>query len=128
MTIETETTAAQLLQELAAKGITVAISPERSNRLRYFPKAAMTDELIARLRSHKANILILLQRSQEPQATSPCDDLPADVADWPEHWRYLYEERAAIMNRDYYGSLSREDADQRAETIVRAAYRVQNRA
>ena len=71
MTIETETSAAELLQELAAKGINMTISPERPNRLRYSPKAAMTGELIARVRSQKADLLILLHESEEPQAATP---------------------------------------------------------
>ena len=120
MTIETEISAAELPQEFAAKGIYVTISPERPDRLRYFPKAAMTDELIARLKSHKADLLILLQESQ---ATNRCDNLPADVNDWPEDWRYVYEERAAIM--EYDGNLTRQEAEQWAETIVRAAHNLQ---
>lgn len=54
------------------------------------------------------------------------DDLPADVTDWPEDWLYVYEERAAIM--EYDGHLTRQEAEQWAETIARAAYSVQNRA
>lgn len=125
MTIETETFAAELLQELAAKGINMMISPERPNRLRYSPKAAMTGELIARLKLYKANLLVLLQESGEQQVGSPCDDLPADVNDWPEDWRYRYDERAGIMEFD--GDLTRQQAETRAETITRAVYRAHER-
>ena len=47
-------------------------------------------------------------------------ELPASIDDWPEDWREEYEERAAIM--EYDGGLQREQAEQWAETIVRAAY------
>ena len=49
-------------------------------------------------------------------------ELPVDLNDWPEDWYEEYLERAAIMEFD--GNLAREEADQWAETIVRAAYRV----
>ena len=49
-------------------------------------------------------------------------ELPEEVADWPEDWLEEYEERAAIM--EYDGSLARQEAEQWAETIVRAAYRL----
>lgn len=106
-------------------GISVTISPERPDCLRYSPKSAMTNELLARLKSHKANILILLQESNVPEATSQCDDLPPNVNDWPEDWRYVYEERAGIM--EYDGNLTRQEAEQRAETIARAAYSVRDK-
>jgi hypothetical protein len=51
-------------------------------------------------------------------------ELPSDVRDWPEDWREEFEERAAIM--EYDGMLSRPEAEQWAETIVRAAYQVNN--
>jgi hypothetical protein len=49
-------------------------------------------------------------------------ELPARVEDWPEAWREEFEERAAIM--EYDGMMSRPEAQQWAQTIVRAAYRV----
>lgn len=49
-------------------------------------------------------------------------DLPSNIADWPEEWREEFEERAAIMEFD--GNLDCEEAEQWAETIVRAAYRL----
>lgn len=53
-------------------------------------------------------------------------DLPAEIEDWPDDWRYVYEERAAIM--EYDGNLSRPEAEQWAETIARAAYDANNNA
>ena len=44
--------------------------------------------------------------------------LPDDVNDWPEDWQDEFEERAAIM--EYDGNLSRDEAEQWAETIIRA--------
>jgi hypothetical protein len=53
-------------------------------------------------------------------------DLPGDIADWPKEWVEEFEERAGIMEFD--GMLSRTEAEEGAETIVRAAYRVHHRA
>jgi len=53
------------------------------------------------------------------------DELPATVNDWPEDWRDEYEERAGIMEFD--GNLSRQEAEQWAETIVRAAFKVRQK-
>ncbi len=50
-------------------------------------------------------------------------DLPTNIADWPEDWREVFEERAGIM--EYDGYLSRDEAEQWAETIVRAAYKLE---
>ena len=52
------------------------------------------------------------------------DELPMDIDDWPEDWRDEFEERAAIMDKEFYGSLDQEDSEQWAETIVRALYRL----
>ena len=52
------------------------------------------------------------------------DELPDNIADWPDDWRDEFEERAAIMEFD--GHLRREEAEQWAETIVRAAYELRN--
>ena len=60
----------------------------------------------------------------KPPLPAETDELPANIADWPEDWREEYEERAAIMDKEYYGSLSREAAEAWAETIVRAYYRL----
>ncbi len=46
--------------------------------------------------------------------------LPADISKWPAEYRYLYEERAGIM--EYDGGLSRADAEARAQVIVRDTY------
>ena len=54
------------------------------------------------------------------------DDLAPNPDDWPDDWRYVYEERAAIMEFD--GNLNRQDAEQWAETIVRAAYKLRHNA
>ena len=52
-------------------------------------------------------------------------ELPSDMDDWPEDWREVYEERAAIM--EYDGNMPRPQAEQWTETIVRAAYQVKER-
>ncbi|MBN1320527.1 MAG: hypothetical protein JXA87_06780 [Thermoleophilia bacterium] len=44
-------------------------------------------------------------------------DLPAKVADWPEEWREIWEERSAIM--EYDGGLPRPEAKRQAEERVR---------
>ncbi len=43
--------------------------------------------------------------------------LPPLIENWPEYWRELYEERAAIM--EYDGGLDRVTAEIRAEAVVR---------
>jgi len=52
-------------------------------------------------------------------------ELPADVADWPEEWLEEFEERAAIMEFD--GELTTVEAEDWAETIVRAFYQLNKR-
>jgi hypothetical protein len=42
------------------------------------------------------------------------------VADWPEEWRYAYEERAGIQ--EFTGGLSRAEAERQAEACVRLEY------
>lgn len=54
-------------------------------------------------------------------------ELPANITDWPEDWREEFEERAAIMGGEFYGSLSRPEAEAWAETIIRALYRLQQK-
>lgn len=49
------------------------------------------------------------------------DELPENIADWPQDWQEEFEERAAIMEFD--GHLIREEAEQWAQIIVRAFYR-----
>ena len=46
--------------------------------------------------------------------------LPDNITDWPEDWRFLYEERAAIM--EYDGNLPRERAETLAEADVRKEF------
>ena len=43
--------------------------------------------------------------------------LPANVADWPEPWAFLFAERAAIM--EFQGNLIREEAERCAEIDIR---------
>ena len=47
-------------------------------------------------------------------------ELPGDVADWPEPWREVYEERAGIA--EHHGCLARCDAERLAEARVRMLY------
>ena len=100
-----------LLSQLQENGIELAIDPEHPGMLRYRPKSIMTPALAKQVIDNKSDILRILQPG-----------LPADINLWPEDWREEYEERAAIMDKDFYGSLSRAEAEQWAETIVRAFY------
>ena len=50
-------------------------------------------------------------------------ELPTRVADWPKDWREEYEE--TIL--EFEDNLSRADAEQWADTIVRAAYRLHHK-
>lgn len=43
--------------------------------------------------------------------------LPVSIADWPEYWRELYEERAALM--EFEGNIPRSLAESRAATEIR---------
>jgi hypothetical protein len=52
-------------------------------------------------------------------------DLPKDVAAWPEAFKYLYDERAAIM--EYDGGLDRKTAEQKAEEAARAQWQADNK-
>ena len=98
----------ELLAELRRRRVFLTISPNRPDRLRYYPRAAVTDDLAETLRQHKPDLLEILRQ----------DELPIDIAAWPQDWREEYEERAAIM--EYDGNLSRDEAEQWAETIIRA--------
>lgn len=48
-------------------------------------------------------------------------DLPARVKDWPETWRYLFEERAGIM--EFEAGMTRQEAERRAEQVLREEFR-----
>ncbi len=61
-------------------------------------------------------------RSVSKVARTKAGELATEITDWPEDWREVYEERAAIM--EYDGNMPRPQAEQWAETIVRAAYKV----
>jgi len=43
--------------------------------------------------------------------------LPRKLSDWPESWRFLYEERAGLM--EFCGGLSRAEAERQAEQDIR---------
>lgn len=44
--------------------------------------------------------------------------LPSKVELWPEEWRFLYEERAAI--KEFSGNMSKFKAEMEAEKEIRA--------
>lgn len=46
--------------------------------------------------------------------------LPARITDWPEEWKFRFEERAAIM--EFHGDLPREEAEELAEADVRKVF------
>jgi len=58
--------------------------------------------------------------SNLPDGSRPSPSLPASVKDWPEDWRFLFEERAAIV--EYDGNLPREKAEALAEAAVRREF------
>jgi len=73
----------------------------------------------------KFNAVLFLEELCREGHIGSRTELPDRIADWPEPWREEYEERAAIMEFD--GMLSRQQAEQWAETIVRAAYRLNHK-
>jgi len=101
-------TARELLETLRRRG--VDLKPE-GDSLRYrAPAGALTPTLRNALATHKTEVLAHLS-----------GNLPAALADWPAEWRERYEERAAIM--EYDGSLPREEAEHRAQELVRESFR-----
>ncbi len=62
----------------------------------------------------------LIERTQIAAPPVVAAELPDVLADWPDEWREVFEERAAIM--EYDGGLSQVDATARAEGIVRTMY------
>ena len=75
------------------------------------PPAAQVGPLVQELRERKPEAVAWLQADE-------C--LPVDLANWPESWGGLYEERAAIIEFD--GGLKHSHAKRLAEELVRAAY------
>lgn len=74
--------AAEIVADLARRGIRLEADGER---LRYFPRSALTPDLLDRLKAHKAELLAAIER---------------------------FEERAAI--REFDAGLSRHDAERLA--------------
>jgi hypothetical protein len=70
----------------------------------------------------KFDVVMFLNNLCQAERLGGNAELPARIEDWPDGWREEFEERAAIM--EYDGMLSRSEAEQWAETIVRATYRV----
>ena len=91
-----------LLAEIARRQITFVVDPARPDRIRYWPKSAMTGELAEKIRRFKPVLLKLLQPSE----------LPADISNLPPAWREEFDERAAIL--EYDGELSRNNAERQA--------------
>jgi hypothetical protein len=58
----------ELLLELDQRGIRLEAA---GDRLRYHPRTALPPELLARLRTHKGDVLALLGRSATPTARLP---------------------------------------------------------
>ena len=52
-------------------------------------------------------------------------ELPDSIGEWPRAWLDEFDERAAIM--EYDADMPREQAEAWAETIVRAAYRLDHK-
>lgn len=78
-----------LLAELVAHGIEVQAHGER---LRYHPKAAMTPELVQRVKAHKAELLALLSpATQSPHPTAPPTESDAVQAEWDRFLRVARE-------------------------------------
>jgi hypothetical protein len=60
--------AAELLLDLDRLGIQLEADGER---LRYFPRSALTPDLLARLKAHKADLLAMLRPSPDADAALP---------------------------------------------------------
>jgi hypothetical protein len=58
--------------------------------------------------------------SDLPEGNRPSPSLPVSITDWPEDWRFMFEERAAIM--EYDGNLPKEKAEALAEANVRREF------
>jgi len=68
------------------------------------------------------NLVNLLRKYAEidDSLLSTVVDLPSNVADWPEEYKEIYDERAAIMEFD--GEIDRQEAEIQAEAQVRAIH------
>ena len=79
--------AADLLSDLAGLGIRLEI---RDDRLRYFPRQAMTHDLLVRLRAHKAQLLLIPAEAGERCDTDDATSIPPPALEgmgtdgWPE--------------------------------------------
>src|SRR5262245_37466487 len=69
-------TAADLLLDLGRLGIRLEAD---GGRLRYFPRSALTPDLLTRLKAHKADLLTMLRPAPEgaPDLPAPKSDAPA---------------------------------------------------
>lgn len=68
--------AADLLADLARRGVRLEAAGER---LRYFPRSALTPELLDRLKAHKAELLAMLRAAgQAPPAAQTAAKSAAD--------------------------------------------------
>jgi hypothetical protein len=70
--------AAELLLDLGRLGIRLEADGER---LRYFPRSALTPDLLDRLKAHKAELLAVLRPAHEsaPALPAPTGDPPAKL-------------------------------------------------
>lgn len=101
-------TAADLLPVLEAQGVFLW-ADDTDLRLMH-PPGALTADLTATLKAHKADLLALLNTRTR---------LPAPST-WPEAWRDFYEERAGI--REYDGGFTRPEAERLAVADILAHF------
>jgi hypothetical protein len=62
--------AAEILADLARRGIRLEADPER---LRYYPRSALTPDLLERLKANKAELLASIERFDERAAIMEFD-------------------------------------------------------
>jgi hypothetical protein len=104
-------TALELLETLKRRG--VDLDPVGESLHYRAPAGALTPDLRQALAAHKAEVLAHLRGEMV--------GLPTHPGDWPEEWLEAFIERAGIMEFD--GGLPRQEAERRAEELVRASYR-----
>lgn len=107
---EVADTLEELITELNALGVQLAV---HGDRLRYRPAEKVPVNLVARMRTHKAELLELVATRKT------ANRLLKVVATWPMVWREEFEERAAIIECD--ANMPRPLAEDKAFQMILSA-------